>query len=197
MRQHLAAYQSNNEGIEMAKVDSITPEILRQLLRYEPSTGALYWLERPESMFSHKRYQQSWNTRYAGKQGFTADIGGYRYGAVLGVNLYAHRVAWALHYGDWPSDEIDHINGDKSDNSAENLREASHSENMRNRGAQANNSAGGLKGVTFDKRKGKWMSQIRLDRKTYFLGYFLSKDEAHRAYAGAVVSFHGDFARAV
>ena len=50
------------------------------------------------------------------------------------TEYYAHRLAWLYVYGEWPKDQIDHINRDKSDNRITNLRDVTCSENNRNKG---------------------------------------------------------------
>jgi hypothetical protein len=107
-----------------------SPQTLRQILRYEPETGKLYWLERPRSLFRTDHSHRGWNTRWAGKEAFTAsNPKGYRQADVLGFHTCAHRVAWAVHFGEWPTDTIDHINGVTNDNRIANLRVCSASEN--------------------------------------------------------------------
>ena len=79
-----------------AQPNKPTPEQCRALLRYEPETGRLFWLPRPESMFTAGWHQRSWNTRYAGQEAFTATLDGYKKGAMFDRVLYAHHVAWAV-----------------------------------------------------------------------------------------------------
>lgn len=179
----------------MAKVDSITVEILRRLLRYERDTGKIYWLERPVSMFTAERYAKTWNSRYAGKEAITANCNGYRYGGVLGVNLYAHRIAMALDCGHLIDGGIDHINGDKSDNRIQNLRMATPTENGYNKSAIPGKSGGGIKGVTLIKDSKRWQAQIVAAGKYMYLGTFDSVLEAHEAYKAAALKLHGDFVR--
>ena len=81
-------------------------------------------------------------------------INGYKVGSVFSKRLLAHRVAWAIYYGVWPEDCIDHINGDRSDNRISNLRDANKSTNGMNRGPQRNNSSG-MKGIYFDQSRGE------------------------------------------
>ena len=112
-----------------------TPEELRELLRYEPETGKLYWLPRTSGW-------KGFNATYAGKEAFTAtDSGGYRIGSLNKARYRAHQVIWALAHGDWP-EVIDHINGDRSDNRIENLRNATDAENRKNARKYKNNSTG-------------------------------------------------------
>lgn len=108
----------------------ISIELLRQLLRYEPETGKLYWLSRDVSLFHESATRTAagtckwWNGRFAGKEAFTATgVHGCRAGRIFGQAHYAHRVAWALHHGGWPTDEIDHQDGDRANNRISNLRE--------------------------------------------------------------------------
>lgn len=109
-------------------------------------------------------------------------------------SLYVHRLAWALHYGAWPKNEIDHINGVKSDNRLSNLREANRSENQRNVGKKASSSSQ-LKGASFHKKHRLWRARIRHDGASLHLGWFNSEEAAHAAYAKAANRLHGAFAR--
>lgn len=90
--------------------------------------------------------------------------------------------------------QVDHIDGDRLNNRRANLRLATKSENMRNRGPQADNKSG-FKGVCWIVRDQRWMAQIKHNRKQIYLGYFETAEEAHAAYAAACIKYHGDFAR--
>jgi len=113
-----------------------------------------------------------------------------------GVNyrLYAHRVAWALHYGEWPVGEIDHKNGVKDDNSITNLRRATGSENKYNKPKQANNECG-LKWVKKDNRPrvNPWRACVRKDKVEYAKSGFSSKEEAYEWASMTAVKLHGQF----
>lgn len=165
----------------MATRADITPELCRQLLRYDPETGKLYWLPRPRELFASDRSFTMWHTRYAGKEAFTADDGrGYKNGAILYATHLAHRVIWAIARGEWPAEAIDHINGNRSDNRLANLRQATTAENQRNRGVPANNSSGAM-GVSWSIRKGCWQAKLNSGGKTVWLGYFDRLDQAVEA----------------
>ena len=136
----------------MTKRTLPTPETLRQLLRYDPETGKLFWRERgpewfPNATHSREHNQGKWNSRLSGKEALSGRTKGYATGMLLNGNYAAHRVIWAIVYGVWPEAEIDHINGVKHDNRIVNLREASRGENSRNIGLRSNNSSG-YKGVS-------------------------------------------------
>ena len=139
-----------------------TPDELRKLLRYEPETGRLFWRERSAKDYQHtkdpKRCAASFNARDAGTPALTCiNSWGYLSGAVWRRSLLAHRVIWAIVHGRWPEDEIDHINGDKLDNRAENLRSVTGVANRRNMPTQANNTSG----ITGINRRGvSWIVRI-------------------------------------
>lgn len=105
----------------------------------------------------------------------------------------AHRMVWFLSDGKWPSAEIDHINGDKKDNRIVNLREASRSENAQNQAMRSSNTSG-MKGVDFDRVKGKWRARIRFSGRHILLGRFTNIADAERAVMIARDRLHGEFA---
>lgn len=103
----------------------------------------------------------------------------------------AHRLAWFLTHGQWPSVEIDHINGNKLDNRIVNLRQADRSVNSQNkRTAQANNLSCGLLGVTWNKQHLRWQSKLMVKKKAVHVGYFDSPEEAHAAYIAKKRELH-------
>lgn len=152
-------------------------ELLRQILRYDPETGDFFW-----------RVSRSNRIKVGMKAGSTNKMG-YRI-IYCGTRLqYAHRLAWLYVYGYWP-DQIDHINGNTSDNRISNLRVATQSQNNANRVGKNNK-----KGATFDRRREKWIAYIKKDGKTRYLGGFDTEEEAHIAYCDAAKHLFGDFAR--
>lgn len=167
----------------MAKKPLPTPEELRQLLRYEPDTGKLFWRERQGVTPEIKR----WNTRYSGNEAGRVNGEGYRHVRVNGRDYKTHRIVWIWETGRWPVDQIDHINRIKTDNRFCNLREVTNAENHQNRNIVANNTSG-YTGVSYE--KGKWRANIKHMGKHHFLGYFGTAEEASRAYQEAKPMFH-------
>lgn len=88
---------------------------------------------------------------------------------------------------------VDHINRDGLDNRRSNLRLATKSQNAQNTPEYSRNTSG-YKGVSWAKDKKMWVAQIRAQKKTYRLGYFIDIDDAARAYNEAALKYHGEFA---
>lgn len=97
-------------------------------------------------------------------------------------NHQAHRLAWLYVKGEWPEQEIDHINGVRGDNHWSNLREAKRSENAQNRTAYRCNATG-LLGIQFT--RGKWQAKIAVHKRQKYLGRYETPEEAHAAYLDA------------
>jgi len=168
-------------------------------LRYEPETGKLFWKERTPDLFAEtskdpERRCVAWNARDAGTEAMTAQRQGYCVGAVLGQSVLAHRVAWAMMTGQWPSDQVDHINGARSDNRWHNLRAATSAENARNRSSN-NASTSKFLGVSWATRQNRWHAQIGSGGVRLHLGFFISETDAATAYDAAAAARYGEFAR--
>lgn len=104
---------------------------------------------------------------------------GYRTIMIDGQAYKAHRLAWLLHTGAWPKEQIDHINRIRDDNRIENLREATKSQNQINSGIYKNNKSG-YRGVYF--ADGRWVAGSTKNGKSYCLGRFATAEEAHRRF---------------
>ncbi len=155
--------------------DTPSIEYIKKYLSYDPLTGSIKWCK----------------TRCGTKLGSEAgtDHKGYRRIKINGKLLLAHRVAWAIYYGEWPEIEIDHINMDKGDNRIENLRDVSRSQNMTNRNYPAGISK--ISGV--NKHKDGWQSVISLNGKRLFLGLFQTIEEAKEARRRAEIEIHREY----
>lgn len=171
-----------------------TPDRLKELVNYDPETGEIIWKTRPFDGFANSGAGATWNKRFAGKPAFAASKGhGYKHGS-LGGRLYsAHRVAWAVHYGEWPG-VIDHINGDPSDNRIANLRSVDWSENSKNKRLQSNSPQAHF-GIRL--REGKWQARIKVRGVLRHLGSFKTYDDAllARRAAEARLGFHQNHGR--
>lgn len=153
-------------------------ERLNELLEYDPETGKIFW-------------KVSRSSARPGKEAGYINVTGYRKMCIDSVEVGTHRVAWALFYGKWPDGCIDHINGNRSDNRIENLRDVDASTNMQNlKQAKANNLSSGLLGAYKVSTSEKWKSQIRIDGKIKHLGTFESAQDAHKAYINAKRNHH-------
>lgn len=175
------------------------PTVMRQLMDYDAETGVLRWKEQKTPHFLNlagpkKAVLARWNGRAAGRVALGSNSKtGRKRGSVGGLSVFAHRAAWVIYYGAWPSAEIDHINGDFTDNRIANLRLATRAENARNRGPVPG-SASRFKGI-YRTENGKWFSQINLSGRSTHIGTYKSEDEAALAYNAAATKHYGPFAR--
>lgn len=174
-------------GAKMKK-STITQEYLRERLDYNPETGEFTWKRRPTTNARHN----AWNAKHAGTQAGYIQTNGYRYIGLDGRVIQAHRLAYLYMTGSLPPESTDHINGVRSDNRWNNLRLATHQENMWNRRPRAGTSSV-FKGITWDTRINKWAAQIRIDGKQKHLGSYHSEYEAHLAYERAASQIQGEF----
>lgn len=156
---------------------------LQRQLDYNSTNGELRW-----------KIKRTGGTDAGDLAGYISNQG-YRVIKIGGRLRMAHRIAWAISYGDTPEDlQIDHINGNKSDNRLENLMLCSGAENCSNRAANSRNKSG-YKGVYWWKARQTWRADIKSNGKHYYLGTFETPELAHMAYCKAAAELHGDFAR--
>jgi len=135
-----------------------------------------------------------WNARYAGKSAFAGtDKDGYGKGKVDGATYSAHRVAFAIFHGYWPAETIDHINGDPADNRPENLRQVSHTDNVKNR-CVSNNTFTGQIGI--NKCSGSKNFRVRLAGQAF--GTYTNLEDAMRVRDQKLteLGFHPNHGRA-
>lgn len=158
------------------------------MLSYDKDTGVFIWKPRPEI----KRFDRRWNVRWVGKEAGSYNREGYRLIALNYTKYMAHRIAWAMHYGEWPKLLIDHINGIPDDNRICNLRQAEHWQNMANAKLRKDNTSG-YRGVSRDHYTGKWSAQIGVNGKCIRMGTFETKEEAYLAYCNASKALLGEF----
>ena len=157
--------------------DDLTAQRLRELLDYDPATGDFRWLGR---------------RRGAPKNRPPGCINGegYRCITVDGVLHGAHRLAWLHVCGSPPSGVIDHINGIKTDNRIENLRDVSETTNRQNQRKASARSKSGLLGVVWDANRERWKALLYVGKIPQWIGRFDTPEEAHAAYLEAKRRLH-------
>ena len=158
---------------------------LRAVLDYDPATGVFTWRVR-QGPSGHNRVPE-------GEPAGSVWADGYRRIKIDYAAYPASRLAFLYMEGRWPVAQIDHINRDRSDDRWCNLREATRHQNQGNR--YNKNNALGLKGVCFEKDRGKFKAYIDMNGKTVNLGRFDTAEEAQAAYAAAAEKYFGQFAR--
>lgn len=158
--------------------NKLTAEVAREFFRYDEHIGKIFWIK------SRKRIN-------VGDEAGSPTHHGYRIVGIFGKRYLSHRLAWLIATGNWPENEIDHINGDTSDNRLVNLRPATRRQNSANR----RNWPLGVSGLRGVSRKGKylWKARINTGGGEKHLGVFESKNEAHEAYRQAAIQLYGEY----
>ncbi len=149
---------------------------VRMRLHYEPLTGFLTWRS---------------NDRRAG----SLHPSGYRCVTINQRWYLEHRIVWFYVRGEYPSFDLDHINGIKSDNRIDNLRPCNDSQNQGNARMIGVRNTSGFRGVCFDKKSGKWQAGIRMGDRACYLGQYDRIENAAQAYLLAAAINWGEFAR--
>ena len=149
----------------------ITLDRLRELLAYEPITGEFTW-----KVALGKRVKTG--DRAGSNRG-----GGYRRIKIDGIAYFSHRLAWLFANGVWPACQIDHRDGDRSNNAITNLRDVSQFINAQNRRQARAGSISGKLGVRV--RGVRFEVQIRIGGRSTYIGGFGTIDEAYAAYVAA------------
>lgn len=160
-----------------------------EYFNYDPETGVFTIKERPRSDFSLKSIY-SRHLSSVGKRVGSVNSDGYVKLHMDGGVFSAHRVAWLIVNGEWveyPEFEIDHENGDPSDNRISNLRKCTKSENQRNAGRRRNNTSS-VHGVNWKAKSnngGRWVARIWNGPLHVYLGSFKTLYEAQIARKAA------------
>ncbi|ELJ7526683.1 HNH endonuclease [Salmonella enterica] len=152
---------------------------IRDLIDYNPENGVL-------------TAKVNFSGRQAGSVIGSQTWQGYYAFSLFGKKCFAHRLAWLLHYGEWPSQPIDHINGIKTDNSIRNLRLCSLSQNQFNKPTQKNNTTG-VKGVYWNKRDKRYVASVQFNGKKYSAGHHKDIDSAKEAVMKLREKLAGEF----
>ena len=158
-------------------------ELLRSLAHYDPETGYFTWLKARTN-----------RVKVGGKVGAISN--GYLDTSIDGKRYKLHRLAYLYMTGKLPVNQIDHINGIKTDNRWVNLREVTNKENQKNTKRPKNNKTG-LIGVSKIKGKDKWYSSIMVDGRTINLGIYSTIFDAAcaRISANSKYNFHENHGR--
>ena len=163
----------HNAGNRIMAHEILSAGRLRVLLRYVLETGVFTW-----------RVRRGPSAKIGAPAGYLHSSG-YVYIGIGGRDYRAHRLAWLYVTGDWPADQIDHINGTRADNRFANLRELNQSLNMQNQRRPRSDNASGFLGVCWNKAHGLWRAQIHTNGKQCFIGHFDTAEAAHAAYLTA------------
>ncbi|WP_338805097.1 HNH endonuclease signature motif containing protein [Xenorhabdus griffiniae] len=143
--------------------------------------GELYWKPRDRRQFNNDFAHKMWSLQYVGKRAGGKDGCGYVVVHTKGIAIRVHRAIWIFAHGSIPSSLfIDHINHIRDDNRIVNLRLVTHLQNMKNQAMHSTNISG-VNGVSFDRKKRKWIASLRHLDNTVNLGEFTSMDEAIEA----------------
>lgn len=153
----------------------LTADRLRELLHYDPETGVFT-----------RRFARGGIP--AGARVGTPHGNGYLSARVQNKTRYLHRLAWLYITCEYPEHDIDHINGDRTDNRWSNLRKATRGENMQNQRQPRSTNTVGLLGVS--RRNGRYIAQIQTDGVYHAIGLYSTPEEAHDAYVSAKRALH-------
>jgi hypothetical protein len=156
---------------------------IKDYIDYDPEAGIL----------TRKKKYSIYSNYKIGDVLRTTNGNGYIHFYLANKNYLGHRVAWYLYHGEWPKDQIDHVDHDATNNKIKNLRAATQSENNMNRGLFSRIHCL-PKGVYLTTSKASpYKSSIRLNKKFIHLGYFKTVEEASEAYEDAAENLFKEF----
>jgi hypothetical protein len=164
----------------------LTQSYLKTRVTYDPETGVFLWCN---------GYGGVTAGHPAGRKTTGLKDGSPYWRVTIDSREYkAHRLAWFYMTGEWPPNQVDHINGDPRDNRWANLRLATQTQNKRNSRIYKSNKSG-VKGVSWDMANQKWVAVIQVNGKQVYLGRFADIRDAARAYRTAAEHYFGGFSR--
>ena len=155
----------------------ISAQRAHELLDFDPETGLLRWRL----------------TRGKAKAGLPATCrkDGYVVIRLDGTLYRAHRIAWLMTHGGWPNAEIDHIDGNRSNNAIANLRECvGEIVNQHNEHGLRRNNKSGYAGVSWSSVMCKWEAAIKVNYRRRVIGYFDDAAQASAARSLAKAALH-------
>jgi hypothetical protein len=160
----------------------LTAEEVRSLFRLCPETKVLYWRKSPTSGPAKSGEQAGYLDRSKNRWAIT----------IRGTEYWVSRVIWLYEHGEWPTGQVDHIDGDPSDNRK--IREVTNSQNQRNAKRRSDNTSG-HKGVSWSKVCKKWHAYIYVEGKLKNLGYFHDINDAISVREKTAVQLFGEYVR--
>lgn len=167
--------QSKRKAV--AKELRVPVERLRELLKYDPETGVLRW-------------RVGYGKAVAGSEAGYLQSARYMTLGIDGEKFRAHRVAWALVYGEWPEHTIDHLDGDRCNNKLANLRCVPQAVNMQNIRKPTSRNTSGYLGVYWSDRRGGWMASVTTGGKQRRWGPYKTRERAYATYVARKRQYH-------
>ena len=166
---------------------------LRDCFTVDFATGALTWRKRPRQHFPSDQRWKWWNAKFAGTPAGTLnDEGCFVIAATIGGRRRSLRrrcIVWAMAHDAWPREELDQIDGARTNDRLVNLREATRAESRQKAGPRRNNTSG-YRGVTWHRNSRRWRAAIAVDRRSRHLGLFTTPEVAFCAYLAAKARYH-------
>ena len=176
--------KQTSEATSVVDGGGLSVERICELLSYDPTTGGFTWKVNRTGK------------AIAGSRAGSNNGQGYLRIAIDGVSHKAHRLAWAIHHGAMPPRgiQVDHIDGNPTNNRTGNLRLATNAENGRNRQNLDKRNRSGSTGVSWCIRTQKWRAKINVNGRYIHIGYFTNKHDAIEARRLAEAKHFGEFA---
>ena len=190
----------------MKYLSDLTAEQVRRLFDYDTKSGLLTWRTRTPDMFKSSRgvsgrwgrsaegHCALFNAQYAGQMAGCPATNGYLQVRIDGRAYSVSRVIHLWMTGDWPSDEVDHVDLAVTNNRWANLRPATDSEQQGNKALLRTNTSG-FRGVSWSKKRQQWAVSLQTKPKSKWLGYFDYPAAAWIAHQIAADLHFGEFAR--
>ena len=165
----------------------LTKDEVMQRLDYDPRTGEFRWRDT-----GNNRTKAGDLAGHVGKEGYcriTLSVGGRM------KRVMAHRIAWLVVHGEWPTGFVDHIDENKLNNRISNLRLATKAQNTMNTGNRSDNVLG-ARGVTYRKAQTQkpYIAKISVNGKQQLIGSYATVAEAQAAYDAAALVIQGEWA---
>lgn len=158
----------------------LTVERLKELLTYDPETGYF------------TRNNNTGKFKAGSTSGWTNGLG-YYFLSIDGKTYLGHRLVFFLELGDWPK-EVDHIDGNPSNNKRSNLRIVTSAQNSWNTVKHKDNTSG-YKNVFWSNEHQKYRARFMINGKNIEVGLFDDPKEASEKVSEIRAKYHGEFSR--